>query len=109
MVVTMGLFPSHKALNEIFSSPQVSRHPEPEPQRSKIPKPTFSVWSVAEDARSKATALSAEAKAEISKASSTAQAKAGTIELYSAKYYAACTFGGLIACVGYTEKLAQGE
>jgi solute carrier family 25 phosphate transporter 3 len=28
-----------------------------------------------------------------------AQAKAGGIELYSAKYYAACTVGGILACV----------
>ena len=43
--------------------------------------------------------LSDAAAAEYQKASATAQAKAGKIELYSAKYYAACTFGGLMACV----------
>lgn len=49
--------------------------------------------------KSKAGALSNEAQKEIAKASSAAQAKTGQIELYSAKYYAACTFGGLVACV----------
>jgi solute carrier family 25 (mitochondrial phosphate transporter), member 3 len=38
---------------------------------------------------------------EFSKASNAAQAKAGKIELYSAKYYAACTFGGIMACVSW--------
>ena len=35
------------------------------------------------------------------KASAKAQAKVGSIELFSAKYYAACTFGGLLACVSF--------
>ncbi|KAF5675005.1 mitochondrial phosphate carrier 2 [Fusarium heterosporum] len=54
--------------------------------------------SVVEDAKGKAKQLSAEATAEFEKASAKAQAKAGHIELYSGKYYAACTFGGLMAC-----------
>lgn len=55
----------------------------------------YSAYSTIED---KAKKLSAEATAEFNKASSAAQAKAGKIELYSGKYYAACTFGGLMAC-----------
>ncbi|KAF5653409.1 putative phosphate transport mitochondrial [Fusarium sp. NRRL 25303] len=54
--------------------------------------------SVIQDAKGKAKELSAEATAEFEKASAKAQAKAGKIELYSGKYYAACTFGGLMAC-----------
>ncbi|KAH0609128.1 uncharacterized protein H6S33_001356 [Morchella sextelata] len=42
--------------------------------------------------------LSAEAQAEFDKASKAAQRKAGPIELYSPKFYAACTLGGLFAC-----------
>jgi len=38
------------------------------------------------------------------KASQTAQAKVGGIELFSAKYYGTCTFGGLVAC-GVTHTL----
>jgi solute carrier family 25 (mitochondrial phosphate transporter), member 3 len=33
------------------------------------------------------------------KASDAAQHSVGKIELFSPKYYAACTFGGLMACV----------
>lgn len=59
----------------------------------------YPAWSVVDDAKNKANALSAEATKEFEKASAKAQAKAGHIELYSPKYYAACTFGGLLACV----------
>ena len=51
------------------------------------------------DVKAKAAALGTGAQKEYQKASAAAQAKAGTIELYSAKYYAACTLGGLLACV----------
>lgn len=67
------------------------------PEPSRFPAVAF---SVAEDAKSKASALGQDAQKEIQKASSAAQANTGQIELYSPKYYAACTFGGLIACVG---------
>lgn len=56
-------------------------------------------FSTADDVKDKAQKLSAEATKEFEKASSAAQAKAGKIEMYSGKYYAACTFGGLMACV----------
>lgn len=98
----MVLFPSQSALNEAFPSRHGLLQPAPETPHQKLPRPNFSIWSVAEDAKSTARSLSAEAKAEISKASSAAQAKTGTIELYSTKYYAACTFGGLLACVSST-------
>lgn len=52
-----------------------------------------------DNAKDKAVKLGNEATKEFEKASSAAQAKAGKIELYSGKYYAACTFGGLMACV----------
>jgi len=58
----------------------------------------YTAWSVVDDAKNKANALSAEATKEFEIASAKVQAKAGHIELYSAKYYAACTFGGLLAC-----------
>lgn len=95
----MVLFPhpSQSALNQAFSTRHVFDQPAPEP---KHPTPDFSIWNVAEDIKSKANVLSKEAQAEMSKASSKAQEKTGKIELYSPRYYAACTFGGLIACVG---------
>lgn len=55
--------------------------------------------------KSKAGSLSNEAQKEIQKASQVAQAKAGKIELYSAKYYAACTLGGMLACVGIRDDI----
>lgn len=55
--------------------------------------------SVIDDAKNKASRLSDEASAELAKASSKAQATVGGIELYSAKYYATCTLGGIMACV----------
>lgn len=112
MILTVAsftmLFPTQNSLSEVFSC----RHPltaakprttTPEPLQTRTAKTQFSIWSVTEDAKSKANALSEEAQREIKKASAAAQAKTGQIELYSANYYAACTFGGLIACVGKLE------
>lgn len=56
----------------------------------------YPAYSTIED---KAKKLSAEATAEFNKASAAAQGKAGKMELYSGQFYAACTFGGLMACV----------
>ncbi len=89
--------PSQSALNQAFSTRHIFNQPAPELKR---PEPDFSIWNVAEDVKSKANVLSKEAQAEVSKASAKAQEKAGKIELYSPRYYAACTFGGLMACVG---------
>src|SRR5271155_3304923 len=92
------LFPTQSCLSEVFgiSSPfpkPASRSPPP------LSSPIFSSWSVAEDVKTKGAQLSDAATAEFEKASAKAQAKAGKIELYSAKYYAACTVGGILACV----------
>jgi solute carrier family 25 phosphate transporter 3 len=59
----------------------------------------YTTWSVVDYAKDKANALSAEATKEYEKASAKAQAKTGHIEMYSSKYFTACTFGGLVACV----------
>jgi solute carrier family 25 phosphate transporter 3 len=100
------LFPSQGTLHDVFhtSVPFGRREvspPLPNPKRTPLQARTelFPTWSVVDDAKKKADALSAEAAKEFEKASAKAQAKAGHIELYSAKYYAACTFGGLLACV----------
>ena len=92
-----SLYPSQSAIKEAFSPSLPSLYPQP---HSKAPathpsKPRYIAWSASETAAS----LSQEAQAELKKASAAAQAKTGQIELYSAKYYAACTLGGLIACV----------
>ncbi len=100
------LFPSQGTLHDVFypSIPFGRREgapPLPVPKRTPLQARTelFPTWSVVDDAKKKANALSAEATKEFEKASAKVQVKAGHIELYSAKYYAACTFGGLLACV----------
>lgn len=92
------LFPRYEVLQKTF--PNQSQ----DGSRARGTKPTsyqgrmelYSAYSTIED---KAKKLSAEATAEFNKASAAAQAKTGQIELFSGKYYAACTFGGLLACV----------
>lgn len=98
------LFPTHSTLHDVFHTRLPFDRPAPPPAEAprtplQARSDLYPAWSVIDDAKKKANALSAEASKEFEKASSKAQAKAGHIELYSAKYYAACTFGGLLACV----------
>ncbi|KAF8475913.1 mitochondrial carrier domain-containing protein [Kalaharituber pfeilii] len=90
-----GLFPSQDVLAATFG------HRFPYFQKSKLngteASNLYPIMSVSE----KAHQLSEEASNELAKASLAAQRKVGGIELYSAKYYTACTFGGLLAC-GFT-------
>jgi solute carrier family 25 phosphate transporter 3 len=58
----------------------------------------YPAWSAVDDAKNKASKLSDAAVAEFEKASHKAQAKTGQVEMYSPKFYTACTFGGLLAC-----------
>lgn len=117
MILTLSsftmLFPTQDSLNEVFSCrhPLTAARPQTpisKPLQTRIAKSQFSIWSVSEDVKSKANSLSEEAQREIKKASEAAQAKTGQIELYSAKYYAACIFGGLVACVGILETPTSG-
>ncbi|KAK8125860.1 uncharacterized protein PG998_001619 [Apiospora kogelbergensis] len=95
-----GLFPSHSILQQSFGSSGPSRLT---PRRSQATpcqaRPElYGAFSVVDDAKDKAKKLSAEAQAEFDKASAATKAKTGQLELYSPGYYAACTFGGLMAC-----------
>jgi solute carrier family 25 (mitochondrial phosphate transporter), member 3 len=97
------LFPTQDTLHNVFHSSLpfgLAQRPA-EPQRTPLQARSelYPAWSVIDNAKEKANKLSAEATKELEKASAKAQAKAGAIELYSPKYYAACTFGGLLACV----------
>lgn len=98
------LFPTQGTLHDVFHTAlpfgRDSLH-QFEPARTPLQARSelYPAWSVVDEAKKKANALSAEATKEFEKASAKAQAKAGHIELYSPKYYAACTFGGLLACV----------
>ncbi|KAK0748261.1 mitochondrial carrier domain-containing protein [Apiosordaria backusii] len=91
------LYPSFDTLHKTFGA-----GPSPSPATSRTPLEArldlYSAYSIADDAKSKAKKLSAEAQREFEAASAKAQSKAGKIELYSGKYYAACTFGGMLAC-----------
>ncbi|KAK4499617.1 hypothetical protein PRZ48_010135 [Zasmidium cellare] len=95
----MSLFPSMSALSATFgnATPYSMNKAQPAPQKKSITH-LYQSWDVAEDAQKKATQLSDAATKELQKASSAAQDKVGKIELYSGKYYATCTFGGLMAC-----------
>ncbi|KAK8020104.1 hypothetical protein PG990_005242 [Apiospora arundinis] len=98
-----GLFPSHSILQQSFGSPAPSRltprrsQPTPYQARSEL----YGAFSVVDDAKDKAKKLSADAQAEFDKASAATKAKTGQLELYSGGYYAACTFGGLMACLSH--------
>jgi len=70
---------------------------EPLQWGSKRPEP-FPAWSAIDDVKKTADAIAQEAAREYNVASRKAQDKAGKIELWTPKYYAACTFGGLLAC-----------
>lgn len=94
------LYPRDEVLKGNFYSPapkHSSSHTKATPLQAR--PELYGAWSVVDSAKDKAVKLSNEATKEFEKASSAAQAKAGKIELYSGKYYAACTFGGMMACV----------
>ncbi|MCJ1298469.1 hypothetical protein MMC08_001259 [Hypocenomyce scalaris] len=97
------LFPTQGTLSDAFSPRLPFRRAAPEPgseKRTSYKARTdlYPAWSAVDDVKIKAGQLTEGAQNEYTKASEAAQAKAGQIELYSPKYYAACTFGGLLAC-----------
>ena len=96
--------PSQSGLRDVFScsapwNPYQNRSPQPARTKYQARTELYPAWSAVDDAKNKASQLSDAAVKEFEKASTQAQAKTGKIELYSAKYYAACTWGGLMACV----------
>ncbi|KAL1974486.1 hypothetical protein VTN31DRAFT_4690 [Thermomyces dupontii] len=91
-------FPSQAALLSSFSQHPLKQQFQPNPKPNKSYQP-FAAWSAIEDADKKhGGGVAGSVQKEWSKMSQKAQSKAGKIELYSGKYYAACTFGGLLAC-----------
>jgi solute carrier family 25 (mitochondrial phosphate transporter), member 3 len=114
------LYPRYDTLQQNFALPLAFSHPHYvlRPQNGMKAKTStyqgrpelYGTYSVVDDAKAKTKQLGAEASKEFEKASAAAQSKAGKIELYSGKYYAACTFGGLLACVGsqVTRLITQG-
>jgi solute carrier family 25 (mitochondrial phosphate transporter), member 3 len=99
----VGLFPNTSALCQAFTPTSPYYKPAPKPVEKPERRRLFPAWSTADAAKDKAVELSEAAQKEYEKASAKAQAKVGGIELYSAKYYAACTVGGILACVSRFE------
>ncbi|KAJ5692567.1 mitochondrial phosphate carrier protein [Penicillium macrosclerotiorum] len=58
----------------------------------------FPAWSALDDVKKTADSVAKEAAREFEVASHKAQEKTGKIEPWTPKYYAACTFGGMLAC-----------
>lgn len=103
------IFPAQNTLCEVFgsSSPFSRLKPKAPIREHPLKNPIFSAWSAVDTAKDKAGELSNEAVREFEKASTKAQQKAGKIELYSPKYFAACTIGGILACVGFIVAAAE--
>jgi solute carrier family 25 phosphate transporter 3 len=104
-------FPTGSALRDAFSSASpmnaFQRPTTHQPRTKYEARPElYSAWSTVDDAKKKTAQLSDAAVKEFEKASSAAQAKAGKIELYSPKYYATCTLGGLLACVSTASSIS---
>ena len=94
----VGLFPNQSAISQTFLPTSPFYRPA-KPVEHPQKRPIFSSWAAAETVKDKAVQLTDAAAKEYEKASDKAQAKVGGIELYSGKYYAACTVGGILACV----------
>jgi solute carrier family 25 (mitochondrial phosphate transporter), member 3 len=99
------LFPTQGTLSDAFSPKLPFGQVESSSQSNNAssntpPSDRYSVWSPIEDLKTKASTLSEEAATELKRSSEAVQARTGQIELHSAKYYATCTLGGLLACVG---------
>ncbi|KAF9879776.1 hypothetical protein CkaCkLH20_02587 [Colletotrichum karsti] len=94
------LYPRQDTLKGCFGSPQPTSASTAaaKPTRYQARPELYGAFSTVDDVKGKAQKLSAEATAEFEKASAKAKASTGKIELYSGKYYAACTVGGLLAC-----------
>lgn len=101
-----SLYPTLDSVRDVFAtrSPLRYRMNEQASLKSNQTQPKsdpYLAWSVVEDAKQKGKQLSTEARRELDQASQRARDKAGTIELYSPRYYAACTLGGIVACVSF--------
>jgi len=94
----MSLFPRQETLQHAFGGPALFSRPQDKPTPYQARPELYGAYSVVDDAKNKAQKLSNEATREFEIASQKAQAKVGGIELYSGKYYATCTFGGMMAC-----------
>ncbi|KAL2107939.1 hypothetical protein VUR80DRAFT_4480 [Thermomyces stellatus] len=93
----MPRIPDQDTLRGVFHNPGAAGVQQPVPQGKRMGT-VFDYYSIADDAKNEAKKLSEEAAREFEKASAKAQKASGGIQMHSAKYYAACTMGGLLAC-----------
>ena len=93
--------PDQDTLRGVFHSPAAAGAQQTAP-RGKQMGTVFDYYSISDDAKKEAKKLSEEATREFEKASARAQKATGGIQMHSGKYYAACTMGGLLACVCLT-------
>jgi solute carrier family 25 phosphate transporter 3 len=97
--VQATFFPTSPIAPFVSSAKQQSTTQSVVRSRYQAREELYRAWSTVDDVKATASKVGGAATKEFEKASNAAQAKTGKIELYSAKYYAACTFGGLMACV----------
>lgn len=95
----MPLLPSLEVLVTAFGRPQKSQLHDPEPSvpssavtTATSRRPIFPAWSAVDDVRKTVSH-------DIEVAQARVHDRTGDIELYSPKYYASCTIGGILACV----------
>jgi solute carrier family 25 phosphate transporter 3 len=95
------MFPSDSVILEAFNAQNPLNRPR-EPKQAgsaaSIRREPFPAWSVIDESKKKADAFAKEAAREFDVVSQKAQAKTGKIEPWTPKYYASCTFGGMLAC-----------
>ncbi|KAI2615611.1 mitochondrial phosphate carrier protein [Hypoxylon sp. NC1633] len=95
-------FPSQHVLHQSFGStlspPSRTAPVTPKATPFQARPELYVAYSVVDDAKNKAQKLSAEAQQEFDKATKTVQDKTPKMELYTPTFYAAATFGGLLAC-----------
>lgn len=93
------LYPKKETLQSSLYAPGPGRHLHGGPTPWQARPELYGAFSTSDDSKGKIQKIAAEATKDFEKASAKAQAQTGKIELYSGKFYAACTFGGLLACV----------
>ncbi|OTA84561.1 hypothetical protein M434DRAFT_400402 [Hypoxylon sp. CO27-5] len=96
------LFPNQHILHQSFGSPlnqRVRTSPASKPTPFQARPELYAAYSVVDDAKNKAQQLSSEAQKEFDKAGDAAKGSTPKkLELYTPTFYAAATFGGLLAC-----------
>lgn len=100
--------PSQETLQILFSS-KIPRSKSVNPSHSEL----FPAWSTTDDIKNdikdRTVKMGTKLSKDVQKASMAAQKRTGQIELYSGKYFAACTLGGLLACVSTAMAYLSGQ